>query len=71
MKKKLYDYFTSNNLFCTDQHGFVKGKSTLTNLISTKNDINELLNRRKTNVDLICSDLAKVFDTVSHSKIIR
>ena len=68
--KKLYNYFTCKNLFCIDQHGFIKGKSTLTNLISTMNDINELLDRRKTNVDIIYLDLAKAFDTVSHCKII-
>ena len=34
------------------------------------NDINELLDRRKTNVDIIYLDLAKAFDTVSHCKII-
>ena len=68
--KKLYNYFSNNNLFCTDQHGFIKGKSTLTNLISTTNDINNLLDRRKTNVDIIYLDLAKAFDTVSHCKVI-
>ena len=68
--RKLYNYFTRNNLFNADQHGFIKGKSTLTNLISTANDINELLDRRKTNVDVIYLDLAKAFDTVSHCKII-
>ena len=68
--RKLFNYFTRNNLFNADQHGFIKGKSTLTNLISTANDINELLDRRKTNVDVIYLDLAKAFDTVSHCKII-
>ena len=34
------------------------------------NDINELLDRRKTNVDIIYLDLAKAFGTVSHCKVI-
>jgi hypothetical protein len=47
------------------QHGFVAGKSTITQLLETYHNINIELEKRK-QVDIIFLDLTKAFDSVSH-----
>ena len=48
------------------QHGFLKGRTTLTQLIQTYHGILESIATGK-EVDVIYLDLAKVFDKVSHA----
>ena len=54
-----------------NQHGFVKGRSTLTNLIFYRNFILDTLNDRTPGahkqVDAIYLDFAKAFDSVNHN----
>lgn len=58
------------NLIATEQHGFVKGKSTITNLA-------EYVNFLATNmpggaqIDAIYTDLAKAFDKINHRVLIN
>ncbi|PKU43116.1 rna-directed dna polymerase from mobile element jockey- hypothetical protein [Limosa lapponica baueri] len=48
------------------QHGFMRGRSCLTNLISFYDKVNRLVDEGKA-VDVVYLDFSKVFDTVSHS----
>jgi len=48
------------------QHGFMKGRSCLTNLISFYDQVTRLVDGRKV-VDVVYLDFSKVFDTVPHS----
>ncbi len=48
------------------QHGFMKGRSCLTNLISFYDQVTHLLDEGKA-VDVVYLDFSKAFDTVSHS----
>ncbi|KAJ7422551.1 RNA-directed DNA polymerase from mobile element jockey-like protein [Willisornis vidua] len=48
------------------QHGFQRGRSCLTNLISFYDQVTRLVNEGKV-VDVVYLDLSKVFDTVCHS----
>jgi len=48
------------------QHGFMKGRSCLTNLISCYDQVTCLVNEGKT-VDVVYLDFHKAFDTVPHS----
>ncbi|PKU43692.1 rna-directed dna polymerase from mobile element jockey-like [Limosa lapponica baueri] len=52
------------------QHGFMKGRSCLTNLISFYDHVTRLLDRGKA-VDIVYLDFCKAFDTVPHSVLLR
>ena len=53
----------------THQHGFVKGKSCLSNLLEMFDDILELLEQGAP-VDLFYFDFSKAFDTVPHYRLL-
>ena len=52
--------------FHEHQHGFMKGRSCLTNLISFYNCVTRPVDERKA-VDVVYLDFSKAFDVVSHS----
>ena len=52
------------------QHGFMKGRSCLTNLISFYDLVTHLVDEGK-DVDVVYLDFSKAFDTVSYSILLQ
>lgn len=70
IKNQLMDFCLQNNLISSQQHGFLSNKSTITNLLELTNDLT--INRDLgNNVDMICIDFAKAFDTVPHNQLLH
>ena len=58
------------NYITPEQHGFVKGKSTATNLYEFTQFVSSALDNRM-QVDVIYTDLTKAFDRVNHCILLR
>jgi hypothetical protein len=69
LREKIEDYFYKNSFFVKEQHGFVKNKSCITNLLETLDFISFCIDNGIP-VDVILLDFAKAFDTVPHRRLI-
>ena len=69
IKDSLLNHMHSSGLLNASQHGFLKNKSTTTQLLECCSDWNVALKSKKS-VDVIYLDYAKAFDSVVHSKLI-
>ena len=61
--ESIVSHMMTNNLFCDEQHGFVPGRSCVTQLLCVS------LNSRE-EIDCIYLDFQKAFDTVPHARLI-
>ena len=73
---KVYEKFIRSHILnfleariCKDQHGFMEGKSCLSNLLETFDSIFELISEGAP-VDLFYFDFSKAFDTVPHYRLL-
>jgi len=69
IKDSLTSFLTEKNWISEKQHGFVSGKSCLTNLLETFEAWTRLLDEGF-GVDVIYLDYRKAFDSVSHRKLL-
>jgi hypothetical protein len=69
VKEVLVEYLNNYGLVSPHQHGFLKNRSSLTNLLTCLNKWIDLLNENKL-VDVVYFDLQKAFDSVVHSKLL-
>ncbi|KAK6764801.1 hypothetical protein RB195_024937 [Necator americanus] len=69
IRDKLLSWLKKFHLIPAQQHGFVGGASTSTNLIDSIFDWSLACNQGKS-IDIIYVDLSKAFDKVCHSKLI-
>ena len=65
----LADHLMQQGLLSKKQHGFIKGRSTLTNLIESVSDWPLALDNKRIG-SVIYIDFARAFDTVSHPKLL-
>ncbi|EYC09990.1 hypothetical protein Y032_0058g2927 [Ancylostoma ceylanicum] len=70
IRDKLSTWLDRFHVVPSEQHGFVSGRSTTTNLIDCIHDWSLALNEGKC-VDVIYMDLSKAFDKVSHPKLLN
>ena len=63
-------HMVSNNLISKRQHGFVIGKSCITQLLFCLDDWTKSLDEGKS-MDTVYMDLRKAFDTVVHQRLLR
>jgi len=62
-------YFLTNNLFSDKQYGFIKGRSTVLQLLKAADDWVKILDEGG-QVDIIYTDFEKAFDKVPHLRLI-
>ena len=70
VKDLILEHFMSNNLMCKHQHGFLRHRSCLTQLLGHINIILENLLQGK-DTDSIYLDYAKAFDKVGHEILLH
>ncbi|KAK4824617.1 hypothetical protein QYF61_016923 [Mycteria americana] len=66
----IMQHIQDNQVIRPIQHGFMKGRSCLTNLISFYEKVTHLVDEGKA-VDVVYRDFSKAFDTVSHSILLE
>jgi len=66
---KILDHLYLNNILCKAQHGFVRRRSTCTNLLESLDDWTLCIQTRQ-QVSVVYIDFSKAFDVVSHNKLI-
>ncbi|XP_047138188.1 uncharacterized protein LOC124814464 [Hydra vulgaris] len=62
-------YLQLNNFISIYQFGFLKRRSTCTQMLASFNEWTSAVNKKK-EVDIIYIDFKKAFDSVSHSKLV-
>ncbi|MEW8544372.1 MAG: reverse transcriptase domain-containing protein, partial [Candidatus Thiodiazotropha sp.] len=70
VRNAIVDHMTVNNLFSVSQHGFISGKSCITQLLEFLEDITEEIDNGK-DVDIIYLDFCKAFDKVAHQRLLK
>ena len=70
IRDNILNHFFTNNLFSNKQHGFLKGRSTVTQLLKILDEWTERLEEGG-QIDVIYTDLEKAFDKVPHKLLIK
>ena len=68
IRDNLMDHLVINNLISPEQHGFVKNRACVTNLLECQDEVTSMLRDGKC-VDVLYTDFSKAFDRVSHRKL--
>lgn len=67
---QLLDYLSAHSLITNSQYGFLRKRSTCTNLLECINDWTLALDKHQT-TDIAYIDFQKAFDSVSHPKLLQ
>ena len=69
VKDDIVNHMMRNKLFNTQQFGFIKGRSTVLQLLNVMNSWTKALDRGES-IDVVYLDFMKAFDTVPHKRLI-
>ena len=69
VRNKIPDYLDANNLLFHSQWGFRPSRSNLPQLLLARSNLIECFNERAC-MDAVNTDLRKVFDRISHKKLL-
>eukprot|EP00061_Rhincodon_typus_P012114 g37632.t1 len=69
LRDRIYMYLKRQGLIKNSQHGFVHGKSGLTNLIEFFIEVTERIDEGSM-ADVFYMELSKVFDKVPHGRLV-
>ena len=70
VRNAIVEHMTTNNLIPESQHGFLKGKSCVTQLLEYLEDITEAMDNGK-DADVIYLDFCKAFDKIPHRRLLK
>ena len=70
LKEEIVHHLEDHQLILKSQHGFLKGRSCLTNLITYLEDVTRAIDEGDP-LDAIYLDFSKAFDKVPHKRLIR
>jgi hypothetical protein len=70
IRDHIVQFFLSNGLFSNKQYGFIKGRSTVQQLLKVLDDWTEKLENGG-QIDVLYTDLEKAFDRVPHRRLLR
>ena len=68
LKDALMNHITTNHILNDSQHGFMSGKSCLTNLLEYLETLTKLIDEGHS-VDVVYLDFSKAFDKVPHARL--
>ena len=69
IRQAFVKHMSQNNLFTKEQHGFLGGRSCITQLLSALEEWTDALDKG-VDIDTIYFDFAKAFDTVPHRRLV-
>ncbi len=70
VRDAVLEHLYANNLVTREQHGFVRNKACVTNLLETMDSITTSLAYKRW-IDVIFLDFAKAFDKVPHKRLVH
>jgi len=70
LRNAVLEHLIKNQLIRESQHGFLRGRSCLSNLLAFLDKVTDYADKG-INVDVIFLDLAKAFDKVPHVRLMR
>ena len=69
IRDAMIEFLITNNLICSSQHGFLPGRSTLTNLLEYLEKLTRLIDEGH-QVDVLYLDFRKAFDVVPKQRLL-